>query len=59
MSKRLAAGLTDAAYKGVAEDVYAASADAYGDLNGDAEYRRAMAQVYAKRTLQAAASQVK
>ena len=27
------------------------SADAYGDLNGDAEYRRAMAQVYAVRAV--------
>lgn len=59
VSKRLAGGASEQAYEEVAKDVWAASADAFGDLNGDAGYRRAMAQVYAKRTLQAAISQVK
>ena len=58
VSKRLKKGVNAAALCGVAEDVHAASGDAYGDLNGDAEYRRAMAQVFAKRTIQTAAAQV-
>jgi len=51
-------GLTDQAMKGVRAAALRASEDAYGDLNGDADYRRAMAQVYAERAIRAAASRV-
>ena len=55
---RFKGGLTDAALKAMRGDVAEASADAYGDLNGDAEYRRAMAEVYAERGVRTAASRV-
>ena len=54
VTKRLSKGLNDAALKGVSDDSYAASAEAYGDLNGDAEYRRAMIRVFAQRAVKAA-----
>jgi len=54
VSDRLSKGLNDAALKGVSDDCYAASADAYGDLNGDAEYRRAMIRIFAQRAVKAA-----
>ena len=56
VSKRLAKGLDDAALKGVSDDAYAASADAPGDLNGNADYRRAMIRVFAQRAVKAAAA---
>lgn len=59
VSKRLAKGVNDEALRGVSDDAYAASAEAYGDLNGDAAYRRAMARVYAQRAVQAAAGRMK
>ncbi|MGD0074839.1 MAG: xanthine dehydrogenase family protein subunit M [Candidatus Binataceae bacterium] len=58
ISKRLAKGLTDEALRGVSDDAYAAAHDAYGDLNGDADYRKAMARVYAQRVVKAAAAKV-
>ncbi len=59
VTARLKGGVTDAALKGVREDALKASADAYGDLNGDADYRRAMAQVYAERAVRTAAGRVR
>lgn len=59
VSKRLAKGVNDEALRGISDDAYAASAEAYGDLNGDATYRRAMARVYAQRAVQAAAGRMK
>jgi len=56
---RLGKGATEAALAGIGDDAYAASGDAYGDLNGDAAYRRAMARVYARRVATTAAAQVK
>lgn len=56
VTKRLAKGLSDEALKGISDDAYAASAEAYGDLNGDVDYRRAMARVYAQRVIRAAAA---
>jgi carbon-monoxide dehydrogenase medium subunit len=54
VTNRLSKGLNDAALKGVSDDAYAASGEAYGDLNGDAEYRRAMIRVFAQRAVKAA-----
>lgn len=56
VSKRLTGGLTEQALREVSEDAFTASRDAYSDLNGDADYRRAMARVYAKRVIEAAAA---
>jgi len=58
VSKRLSKGLSDEALRGVSDDAYAASHDAYGDLNGDADYRKAMARIYAQRVIKAAAGKV-
>jgi carbon-monoxide dehydrogenase medium subunit len=55
VTRHLAGGVSDEALQAIARDTVAASADAYGDLNGDAEYRREMAKVYAKRAIKAAA----
>lgn len=49
------AGLGDAALAGFEAAVRAAAADPLQDLNGDAEYRREMAVVHARRALLAAA----
>jgi aerobic carbon-monoxide dehydrogenase medium subunit len=54
-SRHLAAGVSEKALEAIARDVAAASREAYGDLNGDAEYRREMAKVYAGRAIRAAA----
>jgi carbon-monoxide dehydrogenase medium subunit len=56
---RFKGGLSDAALDGVRADALQASTDAYGDLNGDAEYRRAMAQVYAVRAIRTAAGRAR
>ena len=58
VSKRLSKGVNDEALRGVSDDAYAASHDAYGDLNGDAAYRKAMARIYAQRVIKAAAGKV-
>jgi carbon-monoxide dehydrogenase medium subunit len=58
VTKRLAKGVNDEALRGVSDDAYAASHDAYGDLNGDADYRKAMARVYTQRVVKAAASRL-
>ena len=58
LSKRLSKGASDEALRGVSDDAYAASHDAYGDLNGDADYRKAMARIYAQRVVKAAAGKV-
>jgi carbon-monoxide dehydrogenase medium subunit len=55
VTARFTKGVTDAALDAVRADAMAASGDAYGDLNGDADYRRAMAQVFAVRAIRAAA----
>jgi len=59
VTSRFKGGLDDAAVKGVREDAAKASVDAYGDLNGDADYRCAMAQVYAERAVRTAVSRVR
>ena len=56
---RLARGASDAALDAIANDAFAASGEAYGDLNGDAAYRRAMARVYARRAAKVAAARAK
>ena len=55
LTRRLAKGLNDEALRGVSDDAFDASSEAYGDLNGDTDYRRAMARVYAQRAIRAAA----
>jgi carbon-monoxide dehydrogenase medium subunit len=50
----LSGGLTDAASQTIADAAFAACEDAYGDLNGSADYRRAMARVYAVRAVASA-----
>jgi carbon-monoxide dehydrogenase medium subunit len=52
-------GIDDAAIKRLREEALRASEDAYGDLNGDADYRRAMAQVFAERAVRAAVEQAR
>jgi carbon-monoxide dehydrogenase medium subunit len=54
-SRHLATGVSVEALEAVGRDVAAASTEAYGDLNGDVEYRREMAKVYAGRAIRAAA----
>lgn len=54
VSAAVAAGLTDAALAQVDADVRAACAEPFEDLNGNAEYRREMAVVHARRALLAA-----
>jgi aerobic carbon-monoxide dehydrogenase medium subunit len=47
----LRGGISEGALEAIANDAYAATEDAYGDLSGSADYRRAMARVYAKRAV--------
>jgi carbon-monoxide dehydrogenase medium subunit len=47
----LGGGASEEALETISNDAYAASEDAYGDLSGSADYRRAMARVYAKRAV--------
>jgi aerobic carbon-monoxide dehydrogenase medium subunit len=47
-------GLSEEALDEIGEAVYAASKDAFGDLNSSAEYRRDLARVYARRAVRAA-----
>jgi aerobic carbon-monoxide dehydrogenase medium subunit len=49
-------GLSEDALKEISEAAYEACEDAYGDLSGSAEYRRALARVYARRAVEAAAA---
>ena len=56
VSRRLTKGLSDDALQGISNDAFDASYEAYGDLNGDSEYRRAMARVYTQRVIRAAAA---
>ncbi len=46
---RLERGLDEGALRTLGEAAFEACADAFGDLAGDAEYRREMARVYARR----------
>ena len=46
------------ALEAVADAASAACADAFADLSGDSEYRQAMAGVYARRAVEAAAAAV-
>jgi CO/xanthine dehydrogenase FAD-binding subunit len=59
VTARFKNGLSDDALNGVRADALKASEDAYGDLNGDADYRRAMAQVYAVRAISTAAGRAR
>jgi aerobic carbon-monoxide dehydrogenase medium subunit len=56
VTHRLTKGLSDDALRGISDDAFDASYEAYGDLNGDSDYRRAMARVYAQRVIRAAAA---
>jgi carbon-monoxide dehydrogenase medium subunit len=51
----LGAGLSDAALDAIGDAAFEASADAYGDVSADPEYRQAMARVFARRAVRAAA----
>jgi carbon-monoxide dehydrogenase medium subunit len=57
VSEQLRGGIDDAALTAVGAIVYEAGRDATGDLMSDAEYRREMASVFAKRALREAAGQ--
>jgi carbon-monoxide dehydrogenase medium subunit len=57
-NRHLAAGVSEKALDAIGRDVAAASTEAYADLNGDAEYRREMAKVYAGRAIRAAAEAI-
>ena len=59
VSAELAKGVDDQSLERVAAAAVAASSNAYGDLNGDAAYKQAMAGVYAKRVIRAAAAQIR
>jgi carbon-monoxide dehydrogenase medium subunit len=54
LSEDLASGLSDAILARLSDAAHAASAEAYGDLHADPEYRRAMARVFAQRAAKAA-----
>jgi aerobic carbon-monoxide dehydrogenase medium subunit len=59
VTAQLKGGVTDGALKAVRAVAREASGEAYGDLNGDADYRRAMAEVYAERAVRTAAERVR
>jgi CO/xanthine dehydrogenase FAD-binding subunit len=48
-------GLSEDVLQEISDAAYEACEDAYGDLSGSAEYRRALARVYARRAVEAAA----
>jgi carbon-monoxide dehydrogenase medium subunit len=50
----LRGGVSEAALEAISNAAYDASEDAYGDLSGSADYRRAMARIYAKRAVREA-----
>src|SRR5919106_2180629 len=50
----LAGGLSEDALEEIGQAAYTACEDAFGDLNGSAEYRRELARVYARRAVEAA-----
>ena len=54
LTEDLSGGLTERALARLAEATHAVSAEAYGDLHADPEYRRAMARVFAQRAVKAA-----
>jgi aerobic carbon-monoxide dehydrogenase medium subunit len=58
VTKHLSKGLGDSSLRAISDAAYDAAGEVYGDLNGDIEYRRAMARVYAQRAIKAAASQI-
>ena len=58
VTRQLSKGVNDQSLKEVSEAAYGASKDAYGDLNGDTEYRRAMARVFAQRAIKEAAAKI-
>lgn len=51
-------GIGDDDLKGVQDAAYEAAKEATGDLSGSAEYRRAMARIYAVRAIRAAAAKL-
>lgn len=59
VTRQLSQGVNDQSLRAISDAAYDASGDAYGDLNGDADYRRAMARVYAQRAIKAAAAQIR
>jgi carbon-monoxide dehydrogenase medium subunit len=59
IDRHLQGGLTDAGVNAIGDAAYEASADAYGDLNGSAEYRREMSRVFARRVVRKAAESVR
>lgn len=59
LGDRLALGAGEDVLEAIAEEAFAASADAFADLHGDVEYRRAMARVYAKRVVRTAAERAR
>jgi CO/xanthine dehydrogenase FAD-binding subunit len=56
VSEQLRGGVDEAGLAAVGEAAHEAAADATGDLMSDAEYRRAMASVFARRACAAAAA---
>jgi carbon-monoxide dehydrogenase medium subunit len=58
IEKHLRNGFNDAALNAISDAAYAVAKDAPSDLNGDAEYRRSMARVYAQRAVKLAAAAI-
>ncbi|HTW87496.1 MAG TPA: FAD binding domain-containing protein, partial [Candidatus Binataceae bacterium] len=56
VEKLLKNGISEAALQGISDAAHAAAKDAPADLNGDSDYRRAMARVYAQRAIKVAAA---
>lgn len=56
VEKHLKNGLSAAALQAISDAAHAAAKDAPADLNGDSDYRRAMARVYAQRAIKLAAA---
>lgn len=55
VSAHLGSGVNDDALRKIGDAAVAAAENAYGDLNGDAKYKQAMARVYAQRVIRTAA----
>lgn len=59
VSAHVAAGVNDEALRKIGDAAVAAAENAYGDLNGDAKYKQAMARVYAQRVIRTAADKAR
>lgn len=59
VSSHLRNGASESALAAVGDAAHEAAADAFSDLNGDADYRREMARVFATRAVKSAAESIR